>query len=181
LPAERFEFEITEGVLLEETERNLNSLRELKHMGISIALDDFGVGYSSLAYLTKFPFDKVKIDKSFIDALDRTETSAVISSIVELAKSLNLAILAEGIETEDQRKRVRSLGIKFGQGFLFAEPMPLDRLIAPSRWRRWSSLTQADGKERPPRAGVTGAVRLAQEGQRQCEALASLAPPRPRG
>jgi len=129
LPAERLEFEITEGVLLEETERNLNSLRELKHMGISIALDDFGVGYSSLAYLTKFPFDKVKIDKSFIDALDRTETSAVISSIVELAKSLNLAILAEGIETEDQRKRVRSLGIKFGQGFLFAEPVPLDRLM----------------------------------------------------
>ena len=129
LPAERIEFEITEGVLLEETERNLNSLRELKEIGISIALDDFGVGYSSLAYLTKFPFDKVKIDKSFIDALDRTETSAVISSIVELANSLNLAILAEGIETEDQRKRVRSLGIKFGQGFLFAEPVPLDRLM----------------------------------------------------
>jgi diguanylate cyclase (GGDEF)-like protein len=129
LPAERLEFEITEGVLLEETERNLNSLRELKKIGISIALDDFGVGYSSLAYLTKFPFDKVKIDKSFIDALDRTETSAVISSIVELARSLNLAILAEGIETDDQRKRVRSLGIKFGQGFLFAEPVPLDRLM----------------------------------------------------
>jgi diguanylate cyclase (GGDEF)-like protein len=129
LPAERLEFEITEGVLMEDTERNLNSLRELKQIGISIALDDFGVGYSSLAYLTKFPFDKVKIDKSFIDALDRTETSAVISSIVELANSLNLAILAEGIETEEQRKRVRSLGIKFGQGFLFAEPVPLDRLM----------------------------------------------------
>jgi diguanylate cyclase (GGDEF)-like protein len=129
LPAERIEFEITEGVLLEETERNLSSLRQLKEIGISIALDDFGVGYSSLAYLTKFPFDKVKIDKSFIDALDRTETSAVISSIVELANSLNLAILAEGIETEDQRRRVRSLGIRFGQGFLFAEPVPLDRLV----------------------------------------------------
>jgi predicted signal transduction protein with EAL and GGDEF domain len=129
LPADRLEFEITEGVLLEETERNLNSLREMKDIGISIALDDFGVGYSSLAYLTKFPFDKVKIDKSFIDALDRTETSAVISSIVELAKSLNLAIIAEGIETDDQRKRVRSLGIKFGQGFLFAEPVPLNRLM----------------------------------------------------
>jgi diguanylate cyclase (GGDEF)-like protein len=129
LPAARLEFEITEGVLLEETERNLNSLRELKDIGISIALDDFGVGYSSLAYLTKFPFDKVKIDKSFIDALDRMETGAVISSIVELANSLNLAILAEGIETEEQRKRVRSLGIKYGQGFLFAEPVPLDRLM----------------------------------------------------
>jgi diguanylate cyclase (GGDEF)-like protein len=129
LPAQRLEFEITEGVLLEETERNLNCLRELKRKGISIALDDFGVGYSSLAYLTKFPFDKIKIDKSFVDALDRTETSAVISSIVELARSLNLAILAEGIETEDQRERVRSLGIKFGQGFLFAEPMPLNRLM----------------------------------------------------
>jgi sensor c-di-GMP phosphodiesterase-like protein len=89
-------------------------------MGISIALDDFGVGHSSLATRSTNPS---------LDALDRTETSAVISSIVELAKSLNLAILAEGIETEDQRKRFRSLGIKFGQGFLFAEPAPLDRLM----------------------------------------------------
>jgi diguanylate cyclase (GGDEF)-like protein len=153
LPAERLEFEITEGVLMEDTERNLNFLRELKKLGISIALDDFGVGYSSLAYLTKFPFDKVKIDKSFIDTLDRTETSAVISSIVDLANSLKLAILAEGIETEDQRKRVRSLGIKFGQGFLFAEPMPLNRLIAPSRWLGWLNLTQADGREPPPAGG----------------------------
>jgi diguanylate cyclase (GGDEF)-like protein len=129
LPAERLEFEITEGVLMEDTERNLNFLRELKKLGVSIALDDFGVGYSSLAYLTKFPFDKVKIDKSFIDTLDRMETGAVISSIVELANSLNLAILAEGIETEEQRRCLRSLGIRFGQGFLFAEPMPLDRLM----------------------------------------------------
>jgi diguanylate cyclase (GGDEF)-like protein len=129
LPAERLEFEITEGVLMEDTERNLNSLRELKKIGISIALDDFGVGYSSLAYLTKFPFDKVKIDKSFIDTLDRTETSAVISSIVELAKSLNLAVVAEGIEIDGQRRRVRHLGIKYGQGFLFAEPVPVDRLM----------------------------------------------------
>jgi diguanylate cyclase (GGDEF)-like protein len=181
LPAERLEFEITEGVLMEDTERNLDSLRELKKIGISIALDDFGVGYSSLAYLTKFPFDKVKIDKSFIDVLDRKETSAVISSIVELANSLNLAILAEGIETEDQRKRVRSLGIKFGQGFLFAEPMPLNRLIGPSRRRGWLNLTQANRREWPPRAGVTGAVRLAHEGQRGCEALASLAPRGPCG
>jgi EAL domain-containing protein (putative c-di-GMP-specific phosphodiesterase class I) len=129
LTAERLEFEITEGVLMEDTERNLNSLRELKKIGISIALDDFGVGYSSLAYLTKFPFHKVKIGKSFIDALERTETIAVISSIVEMAKSLNLAVIAEGIETDDQRRRVRSLGIKYGQGFLFAEPVPLDRLM----------------------------------------------------
>jgi sensor c-di-GMP phosphodiesterase-like protein len=69
------------------------------------------------------------IDKSFVDALERTETIAVISSIVELAKSLNLAVIAEGIETDDQRRRVRHLGIKYGQGFLFAEPVPLDRLM----------------------------------------------------
>jgi predicted signal transduction protein with EAL and GGDEF domain len=91
----------------------------------------------------KFPFDKVKI-KSFIDALDRTEASAVISSIVELAKSLNLAIIAEGIETDDQRKRIRSLGIKFGQGFLFAEPVPLNRLTA---WAR--SVSRKDGPLAP--------------------------------
>ena len=124
LAAERLELEITEGVLLEESEQNLATLRQLKDIGVSIALDDFGIGYSSLAYLTAFPFDKVKIDKSFIDRLDRPETRAVIASIVQLTTSLNRSTVAEGIETQDQLDRVRSLGLKFGQGYLFSRPVP---------------------------------------------------------
>jgi diguanylate cyclase (GGDEF)-like protein len=128
LAAERLELEITEGVLLEESEQNLATLRKLKEIGVSIALDDFGVGFSSLAYLTVFPFDKVKIDKSFIDRLDRPETSAVIASIVQLTTSLNRSTVAEGIETQDQLDRVRSLGVKFGQGYLFSKPVPAGEL-----------------------------------------------------
>jgi diguanylate cyclase (GGDEF)-like protein len=128
LAKERLELEITEGVLLEESEQNLATLRQLKDIGISIALDDFGVGFSSLAYLTVFPFDKVKIDKSFIERLDRPETSAVIASIVQLTTSLNRSTVAEGIETQEQLDRVRSLGLKFGQGFLFSKPVPASEL-----------------------------------------------------
>jgi diguanylate cyclase (GGDEF)-like protein len=128
LAKERLELEITEGVLLEESEQNLATLRQLKDIGISIALDDFGVGFSSLAYLTVFPFDKVKIDKSFIERRDRPETSAVIASIVQLTTSLNRSTVAEGIETQEQLDRVRSLGLKFGQGFLFSKPVPASEL-----------------------------------------------------
>jgi|HubBroStandDraft_5_1064220.scaffolds.fasta_scaffold07928_3 diguanylate cyclase (GGDEF)-like protein len=128
LAKERLELEITEGVLLEESEQNLATLRQLKDVGVSIALDDFGVGFSSLAYLTVFPFDKVKIDKSFIDRLDRPETSAVIASIVQLTTSLNRSTVAEGIETQDQLDRVRALGLKFGQGYLFSKPVPASEL-----------------------------------------------------
>jgi diguanylate cyclase (GGDEF)-like protein/PAS domain S-box-containing protein len=128
LAKERLELEITEGVLLEESEQNLATLRQLKEVGVSIALDDFGVGFSSLAYLTVFPFDKVKIDKSFIDRLDRPETSAVIASIVQLTTSLNRSTVAEGIETQDQFDRVRSLGVKFGQGYMFSKPVPASEL-----------------------------------------------------
>ena len=128
LPAERLEFEITEGVLMEETEPNLATLRAMKEIGISIALDDFGVGYSSLSYLTAFPFNKVKIDKSFIDRLDRPEAGAVIASIVQLAGSLDLMTVAEGVETEEQLARIRALGIKLGQGFVLSRPVPFEEL-----------------------------------------------------
>ncbi|MBV8839780.1 MAG: EAL domain-containing protein, partial [Alphaproteobacteria bacterium] len=128
LPADRLEFEITEGVLMEETEQNLATLRQIKEIGISIALDDFGVGYSSLSYLTAFPFNKVKIDKSFIDRLERPEAGAVIASIVQLAGSLDLMTVAEGIETEEQLARIRALGIKLGQGFVLSRPVPFGEL-----------------------------------------------------
>jgi EAL domain-containing protein (putative c-di-GMP-specific phosphodiesterase class I) len=121
----RLELEITEGVILQESEQNLDILRQLTSVGVSIALDDFGVGYSSLSYLTSFKFNKVKIDKSFIDKIDRPETKAIISSIVQLAHSLNLATVVEGIETEAQLAEIRALGVNYAQGYLFARPAPL--------------------------------------------------------
>ncbi len=128
LPPERLELEVTEGVLLRETEQNLEILQQLKNLGVSIALDDFGVGYSSLGYLTSFPFGKVKIDRSFVKRLEKPESKAVISSIVQLSRSLNLVTAAEGIETETQLGEIQSLGVTLGQGFLFGKAVPLSEL-----------------------------------------------------
>ncbi|WP_456739096.1 EAL domain-containing protein [Bradyrhizobium sp. USDA 4471] len=133
LPRHRLELEITESVFLADSEENLKTLERLKELGISIALDDFGVGYSSLSYLTAFPFDKVKIDKAFIDRIDRPGTLAVLGSIVQLAKTLNLSIIAEGIETQRQVEEVRSLGIILGQGYFFRRPAPLADIAWTSR------------------------------------------------
>lgn len=132
LPESRLELEITESVFLADTQENLKTLERLKALGVSIALDDFGVGYSSLSYLTAFPFDKVKIDKSFIDRIDRRETVAVLKSIVQLAKTLKLSIVAEGVETSEQVARVHSLGIALGQGYFFSRPVPLANLSLQS-------------------------------------------------
>jgi EAL domain-containing protein (putative c-di-GMP-specific phosphodiesterase class I) len=129
----RLELEITEGVFLEENAQNLRILNQLKKLGISVALDDFGVGYSSLSYLTAFPFDKVKIDKSFMERFDRHETQTVLASIVQLANSLNLSVVAEGVETEDQLRKAHSLGIKFGQGYLLGRPQPVAMLAFAKR------------------------------------------------
>jgi EAL domain-containing protein (putative c-di-GMP-specific phosphodiesterase class I) len=128
----RLELEITESVFLADSQDNLKTLERLKRLGVSIALDDFGVGYSSLSYLTAFPFNKVKIDKSFIDRIGRSETVAVLGSIVQLAKTLNLSIVAEGVETFEQVEKIRSLGIALGQGNFFSEPVPLGELLLQS-------------------------------------------------
>lgn len=129
----RLEIEITESVFLADDSRNLKTLEQLRKLGISIALDDFGVGYSSLSYLTAFPFDKVKIDKSFIANIDRRETGAVLSSIVHLSKALNLTLVVEGIETAHQLEELRSLGVTLGQGYLFGKPAPFLELDFGSR------------------------------------------------
>ena len=108
-----------------KSDENLETLHRLRNLGVAIALDDFGVGYSSLSYLTSFPFDKVKIDKLFIERLDRPETKAVIALIVQLLRTLTLATVAEGIETRTQLAEIMALGIELGQGNLFHEPAPL--------------------------------------------------------
>src|SRR5262249_49391336 len=115
-------------------EQNLETLRQLKNIGVSIALDDFGVGYSSLGYLTTFRFDEVKIDKSFVDKLDRIESRAVIASIVQLSQSLNLTTVVGGGQTTDQPATVMPLGIELAQGYVFGKPVPFTELdFAPRK------------------------------------------------
>jgi diguanylate cyclase (GGDEF)-like protein len=129
LPPERLEIELTESVLLERAAENHAFMERLRSIGVSLALDDFGTGYSSLSYLTTFPFDKIKIDKSFIGNLStRHASSAIISSIVTLARGLDMSVTAEGVETSEQLERLRTLGVNFAQGYLLGRPVPIGEL-----------------------------------------------------
>jgi diguanylate cyclase (GGDEF)-like protein len=129
LPPQRLEIELTESVLLERAVENHAFMQKLKGIGISLSLDDFGTGYSSLSCLTAFPFDKIKIDKSFISSLTkRDKSSAIISSVVTLARGLDISVTAEGVETAEQFERLRTLGVNFAQGYLLGRPVPLGEL-----------------------------------------------------
>ena len=116
--------EITESVMLQDTEATINKLQELKNLGVRLAIDDFGTGYSSLSYLQRFPVDILKIDKSFIDkiALDK-EGAAVANAIITMSETLNLRTIAEGIESLGQKAVLQNLGCELGQGFHFAKPL----------------------------------------------------------
>ena len=123
LSADRLELEITEAVLLEQNESNIGTLHQLRALGARIAMDDFGTGYSSLSYLRKFPFDKIKIDRSFVfDSIAGQEGEAIIRTIAELGSTLGIATTAEGIETADQLALVRRAGCTEGQGYLIGPP-----------------------------------------------------------
>jgi diguanylate cyclase (GGDEF)-like protein len=129
LAPSRLELEITETALIEQASECLPMLRQFKNLGIAIALDDFGTGYSSLSQLTMFPFDKIKIDKSFIRNMNkRADCAAIISATLTLANSLNIATTAEGVETEDQYQILRLAGVTALQGYLFKRPGPADEL-----------------------------------------------------
>ena len=125
LRPERLELEITETALIESAAECLPALRQFKSMGITIVLDDFGTGYSSLSQLAMFPFDKIKIDKSFTQNLTkRSECAAIVSATLTLAQSLDIATTAEGVETVDQYRLLRLAGVTFLQGYLFKRPGP---------------------------------------------------------
>ena len=130
----RLELEITETVLLANEQEYLTTIRQLKNVGITFALDDFGTGYSSLSYLTKFPFDKIKIDRSFTQGMgSRSDCDAIISSVLTLARGLNISIAAEGVETEEQAALLRNAGVDLLQGYLFGRPARLSELRFAAR------------------------------------------------
>jgi diguanylate cyclase (GGDEF)-like protein len=125
LPANRLILEITESVFLENTFANLATLNSVHKLGVRFAMDDFGTGYSSLGYLLSFPFSKIKIDRSFIaDLSNKPEPRAVVRAIADLARSLNMRVVAEGVETAEQRQQAQSLGCTDIQGYLISVPRP---------------------------------------------------------
>jgi EAL domain-containing protein (putative c-di-GMP-specific phosphodiesterase class I) len=127
--ASRVVLEITEGVLIDDPEETQSKLEALRALGVSTALDDFGSGYSSLSYLQKFPFDRLKIDRAFVASLGTTGNSgAIIQSIVTLGHALGMKVLAEGIETNEQRVLLRLAGCDEMQGYLFAKACPADAI-----------------------------------------------------
>jgi diguanylate cyclase (GGDEF)-like protein len=131
LPAHRLELEITETVLLQDTEATLSILNQLRALGAHISMDDFGTGYSSLSYLRKFPFDKIKIDQSFIrDLSDQPDSIAIVRAIAGLGSTLGIATTAEGVETDEQLEKVRAEGCTEVQGYLFGVPKPANELGA---------------------------------------------------
>jgi EAL domain-containing protein (putative c-di-GMP-specific phosphodiesterase class I) len=125
LPASRLELEITEAVLIRDDEAALETLHQLRKLGVRIALDDFGTGYSSLSYLQRFPFDKIKIDRSFIrDIAGPGASSSIVQAVVNIAASSDMMTTAEGVETEQQRNLLYILGCNEMQGYLFSPAIP---------------------------------------------------------
>ncbi|TNC16437.1 EAL domain-containing protein [Methylobacterium terricola] len=136
LPAARLEVEITEGVLLQENEKTLHTLHRLRDLGVRVSMDDFGTGYSSLSYLRAFPFDKIKIDRSFVTDIcaqtnpgAKADGEAIIRAIAGLGRSLGMTTVAEGVETEEQLHRIRAEGCTDVQGYLISKPLPADDLL----------------------------------------------------
>ena len=129
LKASRLELEITEAVLIRDDDAALDLLQHLRNIGVRIALDDFGTGYSSLSYLRRFPFDKIKIDRSFVDGIEQADgSSAIVQAVINIANAQSMTTTAEGIETEPQREMLRDLGCTEMQGFLFSRPLPVEAI-----------------------------------------------------
>ncbi len=137
LDPRRLELEITEGVLIEDTERTLATLGVLKDAGVRISLDDFGTGYSSLSYLQRFPFDKIKIDRSFIWEMEKNADSmSIVRAVIALGRSLRITVTAEGVETQQQLALLQSEQCDQAQGFLLGRPLPqrdISKLLAEPR------------------------------------------------
>ena len=123
----RLKLEITESMLLTDVEKVIGTMRQVKALGVGFSLDDFGTGYSSLQYLKRLPLDQVKIDQSFVHDVSRLRSDqAIVSTIVAMAHSLELSVIAEGVETEEQHDTLASRGCTQFQGYLFSKPVPIE-------------------------------------------------------
>jgi EAL domain-containing protein (putative c-di-GMP-specific phosphodiesterase class I) len=149
IPASLIEAEITESVFVTDAIAGRSSVERIRALGCRVALDDFGTGYSSLSYLTKFPPDRLKIDRSFIQNVDRSESdAAIVRAIMSLAKTLGLLVTAEGLEREGQLRWLKACGCDEGQGYLLARPLSSGDLE-----QRFLRLRDSEDESRPMRAG----------------------------
>jgi EAL domain-containing protein (putative c-di-GMP-specific phosphodiesterase class I) len=136
IEAASLKLEVTEGLIMRDTERSIETLRKLKNFGITIAIDDFGTGYSSLSYLRRLPLDILKIDRSFVQGIGTSaEDDAIVRAIISMAQSLGLSVTAEGIETREQATLLREWSCQTGQGYLFSRPLPAEEFTALFRAR----------------------------------------------
>jgi EAL domain-containing protein (putative c-di-GMP-specific phosphodiesterase class I) len=127
----QLEIELTENAIMQDPKETAKTLDDLHNMGVSLAIDDFGTGYSSLNYLKRFPIDKLKIDRSFIEDLPQDlNDSAIVQAIINLAKSLRMIVIAEGVENKAQLDFLRSLSCEIYQGYLGGRPVDAERFIA---------------------------------------------------
>jgi EAL domain-containing protein (putative c-di-GMP-specific phosphodiesterase class I) len=133
----RIQLEITEGVVLEEFDQVRPVFERLRRAGMRIAIDDFGTGYSSLSYLGQLALDKIKIDRSFVNAIGTPSGNAIVCAVIAFAKALNMSVTAEGVETQDQQAFLRDAGCDELQGFLLARPMA-EGLLGQQRWRGYA-------------------------------------------
>ena len=125
VPADKLELEITESIMIESAEKASDCLKELKEMGVKIAIDDFGTGYSSLSYLNSFPIDLLKVDKSFIDIMNESDSSKqYVEAIISLGHIMGFEVIAEGVEEEAQLETLRSINCDYIQGFIWGRPLP---------------------------------------------------------
>jgi EAL domain-containing protein (putative c-di-GMP-specific phosphodiesterase class I) len=140
LASNRLELEITEGVIMRDKDATIDILEQLGTMGVSLSIDDFGTGYSSLNDLRRLPIDEIKIDRCFISEMTQDErTAGIVRGIIELAHSLKLHVIAEGVETSEQLKRLMDLRCDRAQGYLISRPIPAPQLQRfldewPNRW-----------------------------------------------
>lgn len=156
--------ELTESAVMDNAETAILMLKQIKETGVRISIDDFGTGYSSLSYLHRFPIDLLKVDRSFVSAMEEnTENGEIVRTVIALAKALNLSVVAEGIESIHQFHQLRILGCEYGQGYLFSKPLPvaeIDRLLADNN--RWQNILPTTGMPVIPPVRDIGHLRLAQ-------------------
>ena len=132
--ANSLEIEITESLIMQDIEANIRKLQAVREMGVEVAVDDFGTGYSSLSYITRLPINTLKIDRAFIiNMVSKPDDLSIVATIISLGHSLNLKVVAEGVETEEQKKLLRLLKCDEMQGYLFSKPLPSGEMEAMLR------------------------------------------------
>jgi len=164
IDAASLKLELTESAVMDNAETAILMLKQIKETGVRISIDDFGTGYSSLSYLHRFPIDLLKVDRSFVSAMEEnTENGEIVRTVIALAKALNLKVVAEGIESIHQFHQLRILGCEYGQGYLFSKPLPvadIERLLHDNT--RWQNILPNTGMPVIPQNREISQLRLAQ-------------------